>query len=94
MAVFVVTWNINKERSSYALARQQFLSSFEKYETIYDSALETVRWVSTNITAQQLETDLQRTLDQNDRIFVSQVFGGTYYGWLPNEIWNWIQARI
>lgn len=69
MAVYVVTWNLNKEGAAYQQARTAFLNHLAKYDNTRDSQLETVRWISTNDSAQQVSDYLRQKLDSNDRFF-------------------------
>lgn len=94
MAVYVVTWNLNKERQNYDASRRAFIQHLERYDNIKDSGLESVRWVSTASTATQVNQDLMSKLDKNDRLFVSQLTSGTHQGWLSQQVWDWINARI
>lgn len=93
MAVYVVTWNLNKEGAAYATARTTFLKHLAKYDNTQDSGLETVRWISTNESAQQVSDYLRQKLDNNDRLFVSKVVSGAHAGWLEKSVWTWIDAR-
>jgi len=94
MAVYVVTWNLNKERSNYDAARRAFLQNLERYDNTQDTGLESVRWISTTYTANQVVDDLRSKLDANDRIFLTQVTKGNHQGWLSQKVWDWINARI
>ncbi|KRB10300.1 hypothetical protein [Lysobacter sp. Root690] len=94
MAVYVVTWNLNKERSNYAQARKEFIENLNRYENVGDPALETVRWVSTTWSAAQISNDLRTKMDDNDRIFISQVTAGTNSGWLNRDVWDWINSKL
>ena len=51
MAVYLVTWDLNKEKPNYAEARKQFIAHVERYENKKDAGLDSVRFVSTNLTA-------------------------------------------
>ncbi|MFZ3023121.1 MULTISPECIES: hypothetical protein [Pseudomonadaceae] len=93
MAVYIVTWNLNKERGNYDAARREFLQCLEHYDNTKDSGLESVRWVSTTRSVNDVEADLRTKLDANDRIFVSQVTNGNHQGWLDKQVWDWINAR-
>jgi len=73
MSVFVVTWNLNKEKSNYNNARTEFIQQLERYDNKQDSGLESVRFISTGSTADQVDAFLRRKLDTNDRLFVSQL---------------------
>lgn len=94
MAVFVVTWNLNKERSNYAQARKAFLDHLSRYDNTGDSDLESVRWLSTVHNATQIDADLRSVLDGNDSLFVTQLVLGTHQGWLDQSVWKWIEARL
>ncbi|MDT8262002.1 hypothetical protein RQ832_01960 [Roseomonas sp. DSM 102946] len=94
MAVFVVTWNLNQERSNYAEARRAFIAHLERYPNRKDSGLESVRWISTDKTPDQINDDLKSKLDRNDRIFISRVNSLQNEGWLEKDTWAWINQRL
>lgn len=94
MAVFMVTWNLNKERGNYGQARQSFIQHLDRYPNVGDQGLESVRWLNSNATATQVSDDLRLKLDVNDRIFVTKVNNGEHQGWLSKDVWEWINARL
>ena len=94
MSVYVVTWNLNKEKNNYSQAREAFIGQLNQYETIRDIGLESVRFVSTANTAQQVSDFLRQKLDDNDRVFVSKLHSGYHAGWLEKDVWTWINARL
>ncbi|MEA9911603.1 hypothetical protein VDG39_02410 [Xanthomonas campestris pv. raphani] len=94
MAVYVVTWNLNKERSNYDAARRQFIQHLERYPNTKDDGLESVRWVQSSGTANQLRDDLRQKLDDNDRLFVSKLAANQYAGWLNTAVWDWVTSRL
>lgn len=94
MGVFVVTWNLNRERSNYASARAEFIKHLERYPNIADPGLESVRWIESNSSAELVCNDLRTKLDANDRIFISKLNGGGHQGWLKETVWTWINARL
>jgi hypothetical protein len=94
MAVYLVTWDLNKEKPNYAEARKQFIAHLERYENTKDSRLDSVRFVSTNLSAEQLSDDLRKKLDNNDQIVVTKLVSGSYNGWLQKDVWTWISARL
>lgn len=93
MTVYVVTWNLNKERGNYDAARRGFVEHLERYDNVKDGGLESVRFISTTSSAQQVSDFLRQKLDENDRVFVSQLVKKTYAGWLSKSVWEWISAR-
>ncbi|HHN8405664.1 TPA: hypothetical protein ACRRX0_000350 [Morganella morganii] len=94
MSVYIVTWNLNQEQQNYSSARRAFIQHLERYDNIQDSSLESVRWLNSSATAEQIYNDLQTKIDSNDRIFVSKIFPGSHQGWLDKKIWNWINSRL
>lgn len=94
MAVYVINWNLNKERQNYDNTRRAFLQRLERYDYIKDRGLESVRWISTSSTAEQVHNDLMSSLDKNDRLFVSQMTKDKYQGWLSQQVWDWIRTRL
>lgn len=94
MAVFVVTWNLNKERYNYSQAREEFIKHLERIENKGDPGLESVRFISTTNTASQIDAYLRQKMDSNDRLFVSKLNSGEHEGWLSTEVWRWINARL
>ncbi|MBA0328481.1 hypothetical protein D7U76_09790 [Stenotrophomonas maltophilia] len=93
MAVYVVTWNLNRE-ANYDPKRTAFLNHLNRHENVADPALETVRWISTGLSADALSADLRQRLDGNDRIFVSHVYTGGHQGYLSKATWAWINQRL
>jgi len=94
MAVFVVTWNLNRERANYDQARRAFVTHLERHTNRADSGLESVRWISTSWTAEQLYSDLAQKLDKNDRIFISKVRSGDYTGFLDQATIDWLLPKV
>jgi hypothetical protein len=94
MAIYVVTWNLNKERSNYAAARAAFINQVESYPNKADSGLESVRFLKTDQSADQVDSFLRQKMDTNDRLLVSKLNTGQHQGWLGKDTWDWINARL
>lgn len=94
MSVYMVTWNLNKERGNYDQARRAFIAHLDRYPNVKDLGLETVRWIESNATPDQVNDDLKLKLDNNDRIFITKVKNGEHQGWLDKNVWDWINARV
>lgn len=94
MAVYVVTWDLNREKPNYAQARASFIQHLERMENTRDTGLDSVRWVSTTSTADDVSAYLRQKMDDNDRLFVSKVNSGQHQGWLGKSVWDWINARL
>lgn len=93
MAVYVVTWNLNRE-VNYTAKRTAFLNHLNRHENVADPNLETVRWISTNLSAGALCADLKLKIDANDAIFVAQLANGSYSGFMRPATSAWIAQRL
>lgn len=95
MSVYLVTWNLNKEKPNYSKAREAIIALLDKFESKKDSGLETVRFVSTSWDAKQIHEYLRKAQDDNDRLFVTHIHKGSAErsGWLSKAIWDWIAER-
>lgn len=93
MAVFLVSWNLNKEKANYQAARATFIAHLQRYPHTRDPGLETVWFLESGASAQAISDDLKTKLDDNDRLVVSRMRSGEYAGWLNKDVWTWIAAR-
>ena len=82
MAVYLVTWELNREKPNYAQARTNFLSTLEQFEHTKDSGLDSVAFVSSASSADGISDSLKKKLDDNDRVIVTKLASGSYQGWL------------
>ena len=94
MAAYLVTWNLNKERSNYDAARRMLISLIQQYDYTFDPGLESVRFILTSQTANQVYDRLKSALDGNDRIIISKMNRKEYWGQLNPTVWSWIDARL
>ena len=94
MAVYLVTWDLNNEKPNYAAARNRFIAHLSRYEHIKDRGLDSVWFIATSWTADEVSADLRTQLDDNDRLFVTKLVLGNHRGWLATSVWDWINARI
>lgn len=94
MVVFVVTWNIQHDGESYSARRAAFLAHLGRYENISVTELDSVCWISAGTSCELLSIELQEKLGRNDRLFVSRMERGDYYGYLDKQIWSWIGQRL
>ena len=94
MSVFVVTWDLNREKPNYAQARAAFVRHLEAFENVRDGGLDSVRFISTPSTAAQVQGYLRQKLDSNDRLLVARLSPGGHQGWLNKSVWTWINERL
>jgi hypothetical protein len=94
MAVYLVTWDLNREKPSYAQARQTLIAHMNRYQHIKDPGLDSVWFVNTDWSATQVDSDVRTRMDGNDRLFVTRLVQGQHQGWLDKDVWDWINARL
>jgi len=92
--VHLVVWVMNEDRPDYDEAWAAFVAHLDRYEGVGDPELESVRFVSTELTAGQVSADLHAKLDGGDKLIVAQVTEGSYCGWLHKDVWAWTEARV
>lgn len=94
MSVYTVSWDLNKEKLNYAQARAAFVAKLNELENKADSGLDSVRFVASTATADQVSAFLRTKLDNNDRLIVVKMSAGNHQGWLSQDVWDWINARL
>ncbi|HEX8239865.1 MAG TPA: hypothetical protein VF574_09020 [Allosphingosinicella sp.] len=98
MGVYLITWKLSPElgrgEAEMEALRAAFIARVEAYEFIHDEEFESVYFVSTPLTAGQINADLHAGLEPADKVIVAQVLEGSYCGWLPQPMWHWIEERL
>jgi len=93
MAVYLVTWDLNREKPNYTRARDEFVAALEKFSYIKDTGLDSVRFIDTDWNPTQIREYLYKWMDENDRLVVTRMRSGEKDGWLSRLVWDWINAR-
>lgn len=94
MSVYLVTWDLNREQSNYAQARQNLIAHLSRYQHIKDPGLDSVWFVSSDWSANQVDADVRTKMDGDDRLFVTKLTQTQHQGWLDKGVWDWINARL
>lgn len=94
MAVYLVTWDLNREKQNYAQARATLIARLRQYDHTQDPGLDSVWFLNSPGTANEVEADIRLRLDNNDRLFVTRLVQGQCAGWLATSVWEWINARL
>ena len=98
MGVYLVTWKLNSQLERETLELESLgsalIARIEAYDYAHDVEFESVYFVSTPLPAGRISADLHVGLDPDDKIIVAQVLEGTYCGWLPKAMWDWIEERL
>lgn len=94
MNVHLVVWVMNEEKPDYDASYAAFVAHLDRYESVGDPELDSIRFVSTPLTAGQVTADLRSKLDDADKLVVAQVTEGSYCGWLSKNVWEWTEPRV
>jgi hypothetical protein len=49
--------------------------------------------VATHIPLQEISNRLTQHLGQSDRLLIVRLEAGQYQGWMPPEVWDWINSQ-
>lgn len=96
MAVYLVTWDLNREKPNYSSARDKFISYLDGFKDYcVDSGLDSARFISTDLDADAISKHLRKAQDDNDTLLVVRIYSGSdnRAGWLNKTTWTWIEAR-
>ena len=94
MGVYLITWKLNPEKPDHDEAMAALVERVEEYQYIHVEEFERVYFISTPLKAGQVNADLHRGLESDDMIIVAQVLEGSYCGWLPQAMWDWVEERL
>jgi len=94
VAVYLITWDLNKQKPNYNQARQYLVEHLTQYEHIKDPGLDSVWFINSTASADTLDAEIRKRLDTNDRLIVTKLVRGQHQGWLAQNTWNWINARL
>lgn len=94
MSVYLVTWDLNRQRQNYAQARETLINHLSRYEHIKDPGLDSVWFISSTASAYAVSDDVRTKLDASDRLIVTKLVRDQHQGWLAQNVWDWINARL
>lgn len=94
MQVFVIVWTLSYERPNYSKALSEFINRLDAYHNALDIGLDSVRFIESSQTAEQIFGALRKGLEKEDSILVSRLNDGEYAGQLTQETKAWISARL
>jgi hypothetical protein len=88
--VYLVTYDLNVPGKNY----ENLWSALKQYDYIRDIGLDSVWFLSTTSSAEQVSNHLKAHIDASDRLIVTQLQQGTHQGWLHKDVWAWIDERL
>lgn len=94
MSVYLVTWDLNKQKANYNQARQNLINHLSKYDHIKDPGLDSVWFIASGASADTISAEILKHMDNNDRLIVTKLNSGQHQGVLLKTVWDWINARL
>lgn len=87
MAIYSVAYDLNTPGKDYG---QLFtaLSAFNRFH-----AQKSLWFVESQLSALQLRQNLERHIDSNDSLFVTQIFKGAWAAWNMVGAGNWLLSK-
>ena len=85
MSNYLITYDLNKTGQRY----EELYEAIKGYE--YYKDMESVWFVKTSYSAEQIFEDLKKYIDENDRLFISEI-NDNRQGWLSQECWNFLES--
>lgn len=88
--VYIIKYELNQPGKDYT----SLYNALRQYQFIRDNSLHSAWFVSTTWTSQQIYQHIAPHFHVNDRIFITQLHRGEYFGWMTRDVWTWINARV
>ncbi len=94
--IYLITWDLNSEGAAYSSTSKHLHDRLDKLKTIKHPLLDSVRFVSTEMSARALYDyiDEGNILDSNDKIVVTRMRRGEYWGVVSEKVWEWIEEHL
>lgn len=88
------------------MAVQQIAYDLIRPEKDYEKVIEVIKqlgnwrhplrstwWVHTDKSSHEVSNAIKAAFDSNDHYFVNRLRPGEYQGWLPKDLWDWLNER-
>lgn len=87
--VYAVTYDLNASGQNYS-------GLYKKIESLGQTnhALQNLWLLSTNQSADYIRDQIRSVVDNNDFVFVMQLYRGSYSAWMPVSAHDWLEERL
>lgn len=90
--ILLVSYDLNGHERPRAY--EQVKNLIERLATSYRRPLMS-QWLVETTQAPDWWTEQMRTVvDSGDYFFICRVTAGQYQGWLPQDVWQWLNPRV
>jgi hypothetical protein len=85
--LLLITYDLKKPDKDYNILYESIKNSATKWWHY----MESVWLVSTDLSSNDFSKRIQKEIDRNDYLFIVDITGQAYQGWLPSKAWEWIK---
>lgn len=86
--LYIVTYDLHQSDQNF-----KGLESAIRQEGEVNHCLASVWLVQSQHGVDEIQTNLQRAIDENDRIIVVDITGKPLNGWMNRDVWEWVRAH-
>lgn len=87
--VYIITYDLNKTGQDYDALYKKIISLGQICH-----ALQNLWLLDTNYNIDTVRDSLRSVIDQNDYVFIAQLFRGSYSAYMSTEAIDWLNRRF
>ncbi len=87
--VYIITYDLNNPGQDYQ-------SLFRKIQSLGEvrHPLQNLWILSTNYNATKVRDEIRSVIDPNDKVFIAQLYRGSYAAWMLQDDHNWLEQKL
>lgn len=87
--VYIITYDLKKVGQNYDALYKKIISLGQTCH-----ALQNLWFLDTNYNVDIIRDTLRTIIDQNDYVFIAQLYRGSYSGYISTEAIDWLNRRF
>ncbi len=89
MSVYLVSYDLNKNSKDY-----EGLYNVLKVNQAWWHYLENTWLVVSSLDKMSFYNQIKPHIDEDDSLFIIELEGNNYTGWLPQKAWDWLDKNL
>lgn len=87
--LLLITYDLSKPHQDYTSLYETIKQCSSKWWHYLDST-----WIIvTNLTIDECVNKIHSVMDNDDSLFIVNISGQSYKGWLPKKAWEWLKEN-
>jgi hypothetical protein len=86
--IYSISYDLRRPGRNY-----EKLYSIIKTASDWIHAMDSLWFISTDQTVSYWSEKLMKAIDRSDYLYVVDVTGQSYHGWMQETVWNWIEKH-